>query len=67
MAMHLMGGTVMGADAKESVCDQYGRCHDMDNLYIAGPGVFPSSGAVNPTFTVHALALRTVEKMLATG
>lgn len=67
VAMHLMGGTVMGADAKESVCDQYGRCHDLDNLYIAGPGVFPSSGAVNPTFTVHALALRTVEKMLATS
>ena len=26
---------------------------------IAGPGMFPTSGGVNPTFTVHALAART--------
>lgn len=63
--MHLMGGTVMGTHAKHSVCDAFGRCHGLDNLYIAGSGVFPSSGAVNPTFTVHALALRTTEHLLA--
>lgn len=65
--MHIMGGTVMGADPKQSVCDAFGRCHDLDNLYIAGPGLFPSSGAVNPTFTIHALALRTAESLLAAG
>lgn len=65
--MHILGGTVMGSDVKKSVCDEFGRCHELDNLYIAGPGVFPSSGAVNPTFTIHALALRTVENLLATG
>lgn len=59
-----MGGAVMGSDAKDSVCDSYGRCHELDNLYIAGPNVFPSSGAVNPTFTIHALALRTAEHMV---
>ena len=65
--MHILGGTVMGSVAEKSVCDDFGRCHELDNLYIAGPGVFPSSGAVNPTFTIHALALRTVENLLATG
>lgn len=64
VGMHLMGGAVMGSDEKNSVCDSYGRCHELDNLYIAGPGVFPSSGAVNPTFTLHALALRTAEHMV---
>lgn len=62
--MHIMGGTVMGRDSATSVTDSYGRCHDLDNLFIAGPGLFPSSGAVNPTFTLHALALRTAEHML---
>lgn len=63
--MHIMGGTVMGDDARQSVCDKFGRCHELDNLYVAGPGLFPSSGAVNPTFSIHALALRTVEHLLA--
>ena len=62
--MHLMGGTVMGTDPGNSVTDSWGRCHTFDNLYVVGPGVFPSSGAVNPTFTVHALALRSVEHLL---
>lgn len=62
--MHIMGGTVMGEDPAHSVTDSYGRCHELDNLYIAGPGLFPTSGAVNPTFTIHALARRTAEHIL---
>jgi len=62
--MHIMGGTVMGNDPETSVADSYGRCHELENLYLAGPGLFPSSGAVNPTFTLQALALRTAEHLL---
>ncbi|TQV72725.1 GMC family oxidoreductase [Exilibacterium tricleocarpae] len=62
--MHIMGGTVMGTSADNSVTNRYGQCHDIDNLFIAGPGLFPSSGAVNPTFTLHALGLLAVEFML---
>lgn len=64
VGMHLMGGTLMGDDRLTSVTDSYGRCHDIGNLFIAGPGLFPSSGAVNPTFTIHALSLRSVEFLL---
>tara|TARA_R110002110_G_scaffold413729_1_gene641624 strand:+ start:113550 stop:115145 length:1596 start_codon:yes stop_codon:yes gene_type:complete len=67
VAMHIMGGTVMGEDARTSVTDSYGRVHELDNLYVAGPGLFPSSGAVNPTFTIHALALRTADHLLGTA
>jgi len=55
-AVHIMGGTVMGTDDKTSVTDKMGRVHDMENLYVSGPSLFPSSGAVNPTFTLSALA-----------
>jgi choline dehydrogenase-like flavoprotein len=59
--MHILGGTVMGEEPGTSVTDTYGRCHELDNLYIAGSGLFPTSGAVNPTFTIHALTLRSAE------
>lgn len=63
-AMHIMGGTIMGKDPTSSVCNGYGQTHDLPNLVIAGPGLFPSSGGVNPTFTVHALAARSASYLL---
>ena len=62
--MHIMGGTVMGKDEHQSVTDDQGRVHDTDNLYVAGPSLFPSSGAVNPTFTLSALAERQAEHLI---
>ena len=62
--MHLMGGTIMGDNGETSVTNSYGQCHDIDNLFIAGPGLFPTSGGVNPTFTVHALTLRASDYIL---
>lgn len=64
---HMMGGTIMGNDPKTSVTDGYGRSHDIDNLFIAGPGLYPTAGAMNPNFTNHALALRSAEHLLSGG
>ena len=64
VAMHIMGGTVMGIDEAKSVTDNFGRVHDTDNLYVSGPSLFPSSGAVNPTFTLSALAERQADHLL---
>ncbi|HEY0106581.1 MAG TPA: GMC family oxidoreductase [Rhizomicrobium sp.] len=61
---HMMGGTVMGGDPRKSVTDGYGRAHDLENLFIAGPGLFPAVGAVNPTFTASALAARTARHIV---
>lgn len=61
---HLMGGTIMGSDPEKSVTDSYGRVHGIDNLYIAGASLFPTGGAVNPTFTLLALADRTAAHIL---
>lgn len=56
---HPMGMARMGGDAKTSVTDGFGRCHDHANLFIAGSALFPSASAANPTLTIAALALRT--------
>jgi choline dehydrogenase-like flavoprotein len=58
---HQCGTARMGEDAATSVVDATGRCHDVENLWIADSSVFPSSAAVNPALTIAALALRTAE------
>jgi ferredoxin len=60
---HLMGGTVMGAGAANSVVDSYGQSHEIPNLWVAGPSIFPTAGASNPTFTIFALSQRGAERM----
>ncbi len=62
---HLMGGTIMGDDPARSVTDSFGRTHDIDNLILAGPGLFPTAGAVNPNFTNHAVTLRSADHVIA--
>ena len=38
-------------------------CHEVPNLYVAGPGIFPTCGASNPTYTIFALSLRAAENL----
>ncbi len=61
---HASGGTVMGRDPGASVVDEYGCAHDVRNLFVAGSGLFPACGGVSPTFTIHAVALRSAEQLL---
>jgi choline dehydrogenase-like flavoprotein len=63
---HLMGTARMGVDPSASVVNEWGRTHDVENLYIADASVFVTGGAVNPTATICALALR-FAKQLAQG
>jgi choline dehydrogenase-like flavoprotein len=55
---HHMGTTRMSDNPRTGVVDAACRVHGVDNLYIAGSSVFPSSGFANPTLTIVALALR---------
>lgn len=55
---HHMGTTRMGRSPKTAVTRPDLRCHDVENLFIAGPSVFPAGGIANPTFTALALTLR---------
>lgn len=57
---HPLGGLRMGEDASTSVVDSWCRSHDFENLYILGGGAFCSTGSLNPTLTITALALRSL-------
>lgn len=55
---HHMGTTRMSSDVSSGVVNGNCRMHTVGNLYIAGSSVFPTSGYVQPTLTIVALALR---------
>jgi choline dehydrogenase-like flavoprotein len=42
------------------------RSFDHPNLFIEGSAVFPTAGAANPTLTIAALALRSVDAIRKT-
>jgi choline dehydrogenase-like flavoprotein len=64
---HVMGGLRMGSDPRTSVCDAFGKFHEIDNLYAADGGVFPTGSGYNPTLTIIALALRAAGNMVSPG
>ena len=60
---HLHGGTIMGTGAANSVVNSYGQTHELPNLWLAGPSIFPTEGASNPTYTILAVSLRGAEHL----
>lgn len=61
---HYMGGHRMGSDPQQSVVDSFLETHEVKGLYLAGGGVFPTSGVANPTLTTVALTLRMADHIL---
>jgi len=61
-----MGTARMGHDAKSAVVDSDLRSFDHPNLFVEGSAVFPTGGAANPTLTIAALALRSVDAIRGT-
>ncbi len=58
---HLMGTARMGKNPSKSVLNSYNQSHDIKNLFIVDGSGFPTSGGLNPTLTIQALALRAAE------
>lgn len=54
---HLMGTARMGKDPQTSVVNEWGRSHDVKNLFIVDGSIFVTSAGVNPTRTIQTLAL----------
>ena len=60
---HLAGTARMGFDAKTSVVNADCRSWDIPNLWICDGSVFPTTGGVNPSLTIQAIALRTANRI----
>jgi len=64
---HIMGTARMGLDPDSSVTDEFGRLHEVDNLYIGDGSVFVSAAGFNPTLTIISLSLRMARHITGTG
>lgn len=63
-AAHQSGTCRFGKDPKSSVLDTKNKAHELDNLYVVDTSFFPSIGAVNPSLTAIANALRVGDHLL---
>ena len=61
---HQNGTMRFGPDPKTSVLDLNCKTHEIDNLYVVDAGFFVSCGAVNPSLTVIANAIRVGEHLI---
>ncbi|HEV2704141.1 MAG TPA: GMC family oxidoreductase [Steroidobacteraceae bacterium] len=60
---HLAGTARMGFDAATSVVNSDCRSWDIPNLWVCDGSVFPTTGGVNPSLTIQAIALRTADRI----
>ena len=60
---HQAGTARFGTDPATSVLDLNCKAHELDNLYLVDSSFFVSIGAVNPTLTIIANALRVGEHL----
>jgi choline dehydrogenase-like flavoprotein len=60
---HQVGTCKFGEDPATSVLNLDCRAHEIDNLYVVDGSFFCSSGAVNPTLTIIANALRVGDRI----
>jgi len=61
---HQAGTCRFGTDPKTSVLDVNCKTHELDNLYVVDTSFFVSIGAVNPSLTAIANALRVGDHLL---
>ena len=61
---HQAGTCRFGHDPKTSVLDVNCKAHELDNLYVVDTSFFVSIGAVNPSLTAIANALRVGDHLL---
>ena len=58
---HQAGTIRFGSDPSSSALDVNCKAHDLDNLYVVDGSFMPSIGAVNPTLTIIANAIRVAQ------
>src|SRR5262249_25999250 len=61
---HHSGTCRFDTDRKTSVLDVHCKAHELDNVYLVDTSFFASIGAVDPSLTAMASALRVGEHIL---
>lgn len=60
---HHIGTTRMSDSERTGVVDRNCRVHGVDNLYVGGSAVFPTSGYSGPTMMIIAFAMRLADHL----
>lgn len=60
---HQAGGAIMGTNENNSVVDRNCKVHSVDNLFIGGASIMPTSGYANTGLTSLAFAYRLSEQL----
>jgi len=63
ISRHVAGTVRMGTDPATSVCDAWGRLHDVPNVVIADSSPFPTGAGYGPTLTLITLAIRNIRAL----
>ena len=62
-SIHEIGTARMGDDPKTSVTDRFCRLHDVENVYLADASPFVCGGTQNTTWSILAMAWRTMDAL----
>jgi choline dehydrogenase-like flavoprotein len=62
--IHEVGGAIIGADPKKSVCNSFNQTWDVKNLVLCDGAPFASNADKNPTLTIMALSWRACDHLI---
>ncbi len=62
---HHEAGTLFMGAAGAAITDSNGKFQGKDNVYVAGPALFPTLGSANPSLTALSLARRTANAIVS--
>lgn len=66
ISCHHSGTTRMSDDPSKGVVNKDCRVHGIENLYVSGSSVFPTTGWANPTLSIVALSIRLADTIKST-
>jgi choline dehydrogenase-like flavoprotein len=64
---HALGTVRMGTDPDAAPLDEWCRFRGIENLRVVDGSALPTSGAVNPSLTIAAVALRSADHLVSGG
>jgi cholesterol oxidase len=64
---HILGGAVMGKDAKTGVIDENNKVFGYKNMYVIDGSMISANPGVNPALSITAIAERAMSKIESKG